>query len=1104
MDKELLQKLGNLADSLDAIAQALDKSKGAATSATGTALQSGDFSKSIEQISVGIRSIKADTKKILDNQETIIKMQKQNSGKETQIFEDGGKKKELIKDGVGAIILIAGAVLAIGAAFNILGDVPISTVLGLSIALPILAFTFQKLSKLDLNLGKVALIGGLMTIISLSIVLSSKILQYVSPIDEEKTNTIVKIGEIFIAFNLVELVAGFSGMRRSDAMTASALMPLVLLALSFSIFASSYLLSGVKKVGTDQLITSLLISGAFLVFAYVAKPLLKSVKDISISDVKNGVLVLLALTGAVVGASYLVSLMGNVEYGQMFKFLALSFTVSASVLMIAATVKVVNKLDTLSNYIKGSVSIVALVTAIAVSSLILGIGRYENIPSLMWVVGSGLSILAFSLLSWGLNKLGSPKDYILGGLGVIAVSGAIAISSTVLNLGTYGNYPTVDWSLGVGLSILSFGLGVVGFGAIMTSGIGAVALGLGLVFLPLLALSIVATDKILSLGTYGKGNYPTVDWSSGVAISLIAFSTSVVLLGSIAASGIGIIALGLGGLAILGLSKVIVKTSDILSKGNYNKNYPGVGWSLGVGAALLGFSAVMAPLSLISPFLFFGGLATLGVAKTIVKTADILSKGKFSGGPTKEWAEGISLALGAFSPIYEMMVKNKIMSIFGKGVSVEDFTKAIRLISQGIVDAGNFFVGRSDVFKGGPSKEWAEGVGLSISAFAPVYKALSEGGIFSSVSVDDMTDAIHTIAEGIVSVAEYFSSNVVKFDPKNVPNEEWSDNVRSSIEAFAPVFDFISDNSGFFGSDIDDVSGAIVSIAESISNVSTAFASGNWSSYPTTAWIDGTSYAISKFKSILDAVSDINDSNTLIPFFGKSPLSEAVSNISLLGDAFAKLGNSVSKFSNSISSIDSEKLAAIRSLSSNVVLLSLMDPDQFEDMMDRMEEKSKVFASLMDSSKLNRDNNQKSGTVKVLTTGGGNVKSDSQILGEKVDRMTAILADISSVVGSKGTLKTYLGSLKDTQIIGSDNSPHNRSDKRLKNVIRKIGQSPGGINIYLFSYKFNPNIVYQGVLAQELIGTEYESSLLLDKNGFYSVDYTQIDVQFKKVETSEF
>lgn len=1061
MDKELIQKLGNLADSLEAIAQALDKSKSKSTTATGTALQSGDFSKQIQEISVGIKSIKDDTKKILDNQETIIKMQKQNSGKNSQLFEETGKsnKKEMIKDGVGAIILIAGAVLAIGAAFSILGDVPIATVIGLAVALPILAFTFQKLSTLDLNMGKIMMVGGIMSIISLSIALSSKILEYVSPLPPDKIDTIVKIGEMFLAFNLIGMIGEFSGMKTSDALIASSLMPVVLVALSLAISASSHFLSGVKKVGNDQLITSLAISGAFLILSYAAKPLMKGLSGISGNDIKNGVVALLALTGAVVGASYLISAVSNVDTGKIFKFLGLSISVSASVLMIAGTVHLVNKMGTLNKYIEGSASILVLVSSIAASSIIFGTGEYKKVPDLFWILKSGLSILAFGLLSWGLNKFGSVKDYVSGGLSVVAVSGAIAASSIILNSGEYFNHPGLGWSIGVGTSILAFGLGVIGLGLALSSGIGVVAFGLGLAFIPLLSLAIVASDKILSIGKYGK--YPSVDWSSGVSISLLAFSTAVMLLGSIAASGVGIIALGLGGLAVMGVSKVIVKTADILSEGKFNGSYPNLGWSLGVGTALVGFSSVMLPLSLISPFLLLGGLATLGIAKVIVKTSDILSKGKYSGGPTKDWAEGISLALGAFAPVYSMLIKEKLMSIFSKGVSVDDFGNAIRTISQGIVDAGNFFNG-SQVFKGGPTKEWAEGVGLAISAFAPVYQVLSDnsGWMSSGVSVDDMKSAILSIAQGIVDVARFFGSNSVKFDTNNMPSSTWSENIRSAVESFGPIFDFVDRHTG-----------------------------------------ENTIYAIAKFKDIVRSIWDFSDNTTLTSFFGgKSPLQEAVSNISLLGDAFSKLSDSVGKFTNSISAIDSEKLSAIRSLSSNVVLMSLMDPEQFEDMMDKMESKSKVFASLMQND--DRKPTSSSGSIRVVAT-GGTVKTDSQVLGEKVDRMTAILADISSVVGSRGTLKTYLSSLKETQIVGSDNSPHHRSDRRLKNILKLIGKSDMGINIYLFSYKFNPNVYYKGVIAQELVGTKFESALVIDKNGFYSVDYSQIDVPFKKMETSE-
>ena len=124
---------------------------------------------------------------------------------------------------------------------------------------------------------------------------------------------------------------------------------------------------------------------------------------------------------------------------------------------------------------------------------------------------------------------------------------------------------------------------------------------------------------------------------------------------------------------------------------------------------------------------------------------------------------------------------------------------------------------------------------------------------------------------------------------------------------------------------------------------------------------------------------------------------------------------------------------------------------------------------------------------------------DSQILGEKMDLMNALLSDISSVVGSRGALKNYLNKMKDDITIGgSSNSLNQRSDSRLKNIVKKLYVSDSGINVYLFSYKFDPSTLYQGVIAQELLNTPYESALHMDKNGLYSVDYSQIDVDFKK------
>jgi hypothetical protein len=64
------------------------------------------------------------------------------------------------------------------------------------------------------------------------------------------------------------------------------------------------------------------------------------------------------------------------------------------------------------------------------------------------------------------------------------------------------------------------------------------------------------------------------------------------------------------------------------------------------------------------------------------------------------------------------------------------------------------------------------------------------------------------------------------------------------------------------------------------------------------------------------------------------------------------------------------------------------------------------------------------------------------------------------------------------------------SDIRLKENIQKIGQIDG-LNIYTFNY-LNSDELQTGVMAQELLGTKYESAVRVHNSGFYQVDYNKI------------
>jgi hypothetical protein len=72
-------------------------------------------------------------------------------------------------------------------------------------------------------------------------------------------------------------------------------------------------------------------------------------------------------------------------------------------------------------------------------------------------------------------------------------------------------------------------------------------------------------------------------------------------------------------------------------------------------------------------------------------------------------------------------------------------------------------------------------------------------------------------------------------------------------------------------------------------------------------------------------------------------------------------------------------------------------------------------------------------------------------------------------------------------------NPPQASDVRLKTDIENIGKSSLGVNIYSFKYKGDDK-TYQGVMAQEV---PWASSIA--ENGYLQVDYSKVDVEFKRL-----
>lgn len=952
MDKKLLDALNNLSFALEEIADAL-KSKKGNKSATTNAMQSGNFSKDINKINIGIQSIKKDTQEILRQQKTILSIsQKKEDDKKTGLFEKaGGDKKSEgnLKKGVGTIMLIALAVLAIGLAFKIVGKIDFLSVIGLSLALLIISAAFEKIGQMKLTVRQVAVTSFAIVLLSVAITMSSWILRMITPIGFMQALTGILIAGMFlvISHNFGKIAEGVSLFQKYNVKYKDLLLTLT--AISAAITLSSWILKLITPIGFGQAITGILIAAMFVVISVNFVKLAIGVTAFSKFNVKpkDLILTLTAISAAITLSSWILKLIAPLSFAQAITGIliaAMFLVVSFNLDKIAAGVVAFQKTGVKTKDLL--LTLVGIAAAITLSSWVLALIMPISLPN--FITALGIAVL-FALMSYVMPQLaigvvaiekgvGASKiwtiplvlvtislaimasSYILSltktmdygfllkvlvfgvvlavvtlammpsvlAVGIAAASGvgagaivlgaamipiiaaAVAASSIILALGKYKDYPKLGWAISVGMSLLAFTTAAIALGLLAITGIGAVAIVAGAAMTLLVAATIVETAAIIGEGDYSK--YPDWKWVLSVGTSMTAFGLATIALGALAITGIGAVAIWAGAKLIPVIAQTIVDTAAIVGSGDYTK-YPSLGWAVGVGLLMTTFglavltlgSFIVGSLGLGYIALEAGAAAVDIIANSIVSAGAILKGGDFSGGPKQEWAEGVGLAIGAFAPVYGMLMADGIMKIFGGGgVGPDEFASAITTVSRGIVDAANFFNGpdAKASFEGGPKKEWAEGVGLAIGAFAPVYGILSnEKGLFGSgVSIDDFVSAIQAISYGIIGSATIFAGSKVGFDKGTYPTAEWGQGVGAALTAFAPVFDGLS-KAGFFQSADDIIKGmvkGVISISAAIVSIASLFTNTkvSWDTYPTPEWATNVGKVVSSYVKMSQSLSE--------------------------------------------------------------------------------------------------------------------------------------------------------------------------------------------------------------------------------------------------------
>ena len=481
------------------------------------------------------------------------------------------------------------------------------------------------------------------------------------------------------------------------------------IAFTGGVVASGFLLRAIPEITTSNLINFGILTAAFAVASYSIPKLTRSVRGLDFMDVLRMVAILPAFTTGIVLSSYIMNAYSNVDEDKLGNFIMFGGSMALVTLAMALPMAIIGKMS-------GSI-----------------------------LKGAAVSVVAMPLLATAMA--------LTAGVFTFADSEGVK----------YDNYPSIGWSLSVTASMLSFTLGAAVVGGIMATGVGALILGAGALGVIGLAGVITKTSHVLSEGDYSYGRQ-MIPWSSAIGISFLSFVPAFLAIGTISAIPFaGGKIMEKGEESILMIATTIQKTSDILAKGTYNNSITPI-WAMGTALSMGAFVPAFIALGAINAIPFTGNIiesgknAILDIATTIVEVSDILTKNTSWGGhPTKEWAEGVGLAIGAFAPVYSNLnssIGGILDSIFGRDTS-EKMNSAMVTMAGAIIEVDKELTGHK-FSKNSIDPKWAESVGVLIYNFSKSYSTLKQRKITQS-DIDSYTPVLLKIAETISNV-----SNIIK------------------------------------------------------------------------------------------------------------------------------------------------------------------------------------------------------------------------------------------------------------------------------------------------------------------------------------------------------
>lgn len=558
-------------------------------------------------------------------------------------------KSKGVIDGIKHMVTIAAGITAIGSAFKLVGEVDFKSVLALSTALPLVAYAYQK--------------------------------------------------------------AGENGPKSVED---SILIGLGMVAMSGALLGSGYILSQMPNIGIMQLISSIGVAAAMGIVMYgMGKLVQEGMTPKTILGIYSLIPILPLIAGSLYLSSEWISQVKGITLDQIINIASVGIGLGAALIPLAAAGRVVGP------HIKNLLLISEILPIVSASLLLSSAFLYympelnhENVIKNSAAIGLAMTPMIGAMWLMNKSKLGI-KEVALGTLSMTIMSAGLMVMSHILSVGNYGNYPSVKWAEGVGLSMLGYLPAVLITGGVAATGIGAIVMGLGIASMLAISGGLVGTSKILAKGTYKKG--PTKEWAEGVSTALLGFVTPLMMLQ--------------GGLASMIFGPSMSEKIKMIE-------------TIGEGLKEVSFT---------------------------------IQGGSYSGGPSKEWAEGVGISLLSFASTLEKLDGGW----FGPGID-EQIQNMIKV--AGSLHKIGIAVGKDQsVYQGGPKEEWAKGVGGSVLAFAQSFAVLDD-----EMSISKFKEWV-AVFPHLSTVMSIFARNFNNLEFKNFPSDQWSNGVISFVKGFTQI-----------------------------------------------------------------------------------------------------------------------------------------------------------------------------------------------------------------------------------------------------------------------------------------------------------------------------